>query len=80
MIILNFFIYLITSRQSSNCWTYIKTGLSKFNVQRLLTALYYQLDNGDADKAPQLEAPVAKKNKKKKKKKKPAGEQQEEGT
>ena len=38
-----------------------------------------QLDNGDADKAPELEAPVAKKNKKKKKKKKPAGETQEEG-
>ncbi|XP_063678506.1 methionine aminopeptidase 2-like [Bolinopsis microptera] len=37
------------------------------------------LDNGDADKAPELEAPVAKKNKKKKKKKKPAGETQEEG-
>ena len=42
--------------------------------------IFFQLDNGDADKAPQLEAPVAKKNKKKKKKKKPAGEQQEEGT
>lgn len=38
-----------------------------------------QIDNGDADKSPELEAPVAKKNKKKKKKKKPAGQQIEEG-
>eukprot|EP00116_Pleurobrachia_bachei_P002996 sb/3463258/ len=38
-----------------------------------------ELDNGEDDKTPGLDAPAAKKNKKKKKKKKPAGDTQEEG-